>query len=215
MSALKALVADAGLQRTQKLVVRPLTAHDSTSYRHLRRDILAIGDGKYFNSSYTREEQFTTDDHWRQWCTESQDHCTIGTFVDEALIGVMGIVRYGTPEERTAEWEATWISPPFRGYGIAKLSYQMVERWTVGRGYQKALVYIRADNVRSREIREKQGAVYSHTEPHTVWADGSVFAAHCYAISLLDATEKTDTPYNHAINYLETTLAALNASSDA
>ena len=54
---------------------------------------------KSSSDSYDRENRFTTEAQWREWCTEKREHCTIGTFIGNELIGIMGIVwLYGPPE---------------------------------------------------------------------------------------------------------------------
>ncbi|HAX91168.1 MAG TPA: hypothetical protein DCY07_03035 [Rhodospirillaceae bacterium] len=159
--------------------VRPLTARDSFAYRTLRKEIIDIGEGKYFNTSYTRENGLT-EKQWMDWCTETRDHCIFGTFLGDDLIGVMMVTRFGSPEDLTAEWEATWLNPNYRECGIAKLSYHKVQAWTKKHGYNYAKVFIREDNSRSRLIREKQGFVYIKTIPNEMWADGSIAAEHVF-----------------------------------
>ena len=186
------------------LTVRPLTAADSLAYRALRKRILDIGDGKYFSSSYTREAQFTTESQWFEWCTPTQEHCTIGAFVDGQLIGIMGIVMIGVPELRTAEWEATWLDPQYRRCGIAKHLYEKVCQWTKDHGYERAVSLIRADNMRSLEIRKKNGGIYIHTQHNTKWADGSIADILFFVTDLHSTAHQT-----RAICYLEETIAAL------
>lgn len=181
--------------------MRPLTANDSTAYRQVRQKILAIGDGKYFSSSYTRENAFKTEAQWRSWCEETQEHCTIGIFCGSKLIGIMGIVRYGQPENCAVEWEATWLDPEYRRLGVARLAYKKVQQWTKDHGYKYAVVLIRDQNTRSREIRERQGAVYMETKPNEIWADGSVGDVHVF---LLDLSEpRQDKTKDQAIQRLE------------
>ncbi|MGH9889361.1 MAG: GNAT family N-acetyltransferase, partial [bacterium] len=103
--------------RPDQVVFRPLSATDSDAYRRLRQRILDIGEGKFFNSSYDRERQFTSEAQWHERCAETPVRCTIGTFVDGELVGIMGILPYGDPKHRTAELEATWIDPRYRRSG--------------------------------------------------------------------------------------------------
>jgi RimJ/RimL family protein N-acetyltransferase len=170
--------------RLDQLIVRPLTADDSAAYRQVRQKILAIGDGKYFSSSYTRENGFKTEEQWHDWCAETQEHCTMGTFCGGKLIGIMGIVRYGPPENCAVEWEATWLDPEYRRSGVARLAYEKVQQWTKDHGYKYAVVLIRDQNTRSREIRERQGAVYMHTKRDEMWADGSVGDVHYFILDV-------------------------------
>ncbi|MDX2028382.1 MAG: GNAT family N-acetyltransferase [Alphaproteobacteria bacterium] len=189
-------------------VIRPLTADDSVAYRDLRTKILAIGDGKYFSDSYEREKQFTTEHQWRDWCTETREHCIIGIFDELNLIGVMMITMQGLPGSVVAEWEATWLDPRYRGCGIAKPAYEKVQQWSRDNGYEYAVVYIRDDNQRSREIREKQGFTYVRTKHEETWADGSKGDAHFFVLDLL-AKDLAHSPYRRATETLEETLTAL------
>ena len=162
--------------------VRLLDADDAPAYRNLRHYIMIVGDGRYFGSSYTREDGFQTETDWRNWCKPCPEHSLFGIFHGKELIGVMGAVQSGRPEEKTVEWEATYLKEEYRFYGLAKTCYEAVKAWTIQQGYKRAIVYIREDNERSRQIRERQGFQYTHTIRNEKWADGST--ANCDAFSL-------------------------------
>lgn len=180
------------------LTIRTLTAEDSDMYRVLRQKVLKIGDGKYFNTSFEREKQLS-EQEWREWCAETEEHCIIGTFIDEKLIGVMMITRFGDLDEKTVEWEATWFDPAYRGQGIAKKSYKKVQEWTKEHGYRYAKVFIRDDNARSRAIREKQGFVYQETLHNEVWADGSIASEHVFVKDLCNVASQGMKPCVHVM----------------
>ena len=110
--------------------IRPLTGNDVPAYRALRQRILDLGDGSCFSNSYIREKNLQTDDAWREWCTETPDHCIFGTFDNDELIGVMMVTRYDGFGDRTVEWEAVWLDPRYRRLGIAKCAYEMAQQWT-------------------------------------------------------------------------------------
>ncbi len=190
----------------ERVVIRPLTGADSTAYRRLRQHILEIGEGKYFSSSYTSEQQLTTEAQWRERCTETSLRCTIGTFVDGALVGIMCIQGLGLPGNLTAEWDSTWIDPKYRRTRVARQAYDAVRAWCQDHGYRYAIVDIRADNARSREIREKQGAIYLYTRPDVTWADGSTADTHFFMLSIGPGTE-TVRAAEPAIAFLEAALA--------
>ena len=173
-----------------QVVIRPLTAADTDAYRQLRRHILEVGEGKYFSTSYTKEQQFTSEAQWREHCAETQVGCTIGSFVGGALVGVMRIEPCGDPRDGTVEWGSTWIAPKYRTSGIARQAYEKTHAWSQAHGYQYAVVDIRADNARSREIRERQGAVYLFTKRDVAWADGSTADAHYLMLSIAPGTER-------------------------
>lgn len=169
---------------------RLLGAEDAAAYRALRQHVLDIGDGRFFSDSYQREAAFESEAEWRDWCTPCREHCIVGTFYGTRLIGIMGITQYGGEAANTVEWEMTWLDPAFRNQGIAKQSYTLVEEWTKLQGYDRAVVFIRADNQRSRQIRESQGAVYYATKHAEVWADGSVADVDCFEIPLVSRSER-------------------------
>lgn len=192
----------------RNVVTRPLRMDDSDVYFALRGKILDIGDGKYFSDSYTREQELTTDQQRRDWCAETEDHCIIGTFVDEELIGVMMITRQGPPGSPIVEWEATWLDPKYRGYGIARPAYETVIQWTKEHGYKYAVVYIRDENERSLKIRRNQNFTYLYTKEPEIWADGSDGVAHCCILDLHSVEH--DKSVGSTIQQLETILVSLN-----
>jgi len=97
----------------------------------------------------------------------------------------MGILPYGDPRNRITEWIATWIAPKYRGSGVTSRAYEKVREWSRDHGYRYVVGDIRADNTRSREIREKQGAMYLFTRRNVTWADGSTADAQFFIMSLL------------------------------
>jgi len=169
--------------------IRPLVADDAEAYRALRQGVLLAGGGRYFSDSYVREQSFTSLDDWRAWCAETDKHCIIGTFHGAALIGIMGVIAYGDPSEKTVEWELTWLDPRYRGTGLAQAAYEMEHRWSVEKGFSNAVVFIRQDNVRSIAIRRKQGFELFGSKKEE-WADGSVATALCFRKSLSEHSIK-------------------------
>lgn len=199
----------ATLDPPDRVVIRPLTAADSAGYRQLRQRILDIGEGKLFSSSYTREQQFTSEDQWREWCTETPVRCIIGIFVEGALSGIMGITPCGAPGSLTAEWDATWVDPQYRRSGIAGPAYEAVRAWSHDHGYRYAVVDIRADNTRSREIRENQGAMYLCTKRAATWADGSTADVHYFLLNISSEAARSRS-VEQAVGFFEAALAFLH-----
>jgi RimJ/RimL family protein N-acetyltransferase len=185
-----------------------LIAADSEAYRRLRQRVLDVGEGKFFNTSYDRERQLASEDQWRERCAETPARCTIGTFVEGALVGIMGILPYGDPKHRTAELESTWIDPKYRRSGVARQAYDQVRQWCVEHGYLYAVVEIRADNTRSREIREKQGAMYLFTRRNVAWEDGSTADTRFYLQNFSPGAERSRS-LDQAIPFLEAALTFL------
>jgi RimJ/RimL family protein N-acetyltransferase len=168
--------------------IRPLTAADVAAYRALRQRVLDLGDGKYFSDSYTREA--TLDEPgWREWCTEKPDHCIMGTFDRDRLIGVMMITQHGEPAANTVEWEAIWLEPDYRGKKIASLAYREVWHWSTRHDYDTVALFIRADNQHSIDIHRALGAVYQYTKDKPeIWADGSIANVEVYQLRLTAPT---------------------------
>jgi RimJ/RimL family protein N-acetyltransferase len=167
--------------------IRLLTANDRQAYRALRQRILDRGDGRHFSDSYIREKNLKTDHAWREWCTETPDHCIFGTFDGDELIGILMVTRYDGFGDRTVEWEAVWLDPRYRQLGIARRAYEEAQRWTEAHGYNRVVSFIRADNLRMRHIREKQGARLIATKHDEVWADGSIADVHTFLRDLRPA----------------------------
>lgn len=119
------------------VVIRPLTAADSPAYRDLRQKILNTKDALYFSNSYTREQQLT-ENQWLEWCTETPEHCILGTFANTELIGILMITRQGGSDSPIVEWEAAWLEPRYRGIGIGKLAYEKARQWSRDQGYARA-----------------------------------------------------------------------------
>ena len=171
--------------------VRLLTANDCGVYRALRQRILHLGDGRYFSDSYVREKNLQTEHAWREWCTETPDHCIFGTFDGNELIGILMVTRYDGFGDRTVEWEAVWLDPHYRRLGIARRAYEKAQQWTQSQGYNRVVSFIRTNNLRMRHIREKQGARLVATKHDEVWADGSIGDVHTFLLDLRPTSLKT------------------------
>ena len=182
------------------VVIRPLTADDSEAYQALRKRILDIGDGRYFSASYRRDKTFVTEAQWRGWCTETHEHCVMGTFFDGELVGIMTAIAQEPVEHLTAEWDSVWLDLKYRQCGIARLSYKKLEKWTRDNGYKYVETFVRADNHRVLGIRKKLGSIHTHTKRNEIWADGSVGDAYFFKIVLDQAN--SETPYDQATNQL-------------
>ena len=157
----------------QRFELRSLTEDDALAYFERRDYILSIGDGHFFSDSYERERELKTEQQRRDWCTEKHDHCIIGAFTNDKLVGFVMITQYGPPAELTVEWEAAWIHPQYRGTGITKALYEEVERWTVDQGYRFVKSFIREDNKRWLDIRRRLGFIEIGTKYISLWADNT------------------------------------------
>ena len=165
------------------IVIRPLTATDSSTYRALRQKILSSCDALYFSDSYERERQLT-ESQWLEWCTEKREHCILGTFDGVELIGIVMITQQGGADSSIVEWEAVWLDPCYRGTGIGKSAYEQARQWSQDRGYKFVAGFIRATYTPALDICRGQGFVYAYTIRNEIWADGSVADTHAYLLDL-------------------------------
>jgi GNAT superfamily N-acetyltransferase len=206
-------MASAAQSASVQVEIRPLTGDDSHAYRALRQKILDIGDGRYFSDSYEREQKLTTEQLWRDWCTEKREHCIIGTFANNTLAGIMMVTQQGDRSSAVVEWEATWLDPHYRNGGIAKAAYEKVYQWTIDQGYTFAAAFIRADNQRSQDIRKKQGFAYAYTLQDEKWADGSIGDTHAFILDLRASTPELR--HQQTIQNLGLVLAFLSQGAHA
>jgi GNAT superfamily N-acetyltransferase len=157
----------------QQCEIRSLTGDDAAAYFERRDHVLKIGDGHFFSDSYEREQALTTEQQRHDWCTEKHNHCIIGAFSGQELVGFVMITQYGQPQDSTVEWEAAWVNPDYRKTGLTKSIYEKVEKWTTDQGYRYVKSFIREDNKRWLEIRRKLGFVEIGTKHVPRWADGT------------------------------------------
>jgi GNAT superfamily N-acetyltransferase len=169
--------------RSPFIAIRPLTAIDSAAYRALRQKILKSDDALYFSDSYERERQLT-ENQWKKWCTETPDHCILGTFADTELIGIIMITRQGGPDSPVVEWEAAWLDPRYRRTGIGKLAYEQARQWSQNQEYKYVVGFIRAIYTPALDICRDQGFVYAYTIKNEQWANGSIADTHAYLLDL-------------------------------
>jgi RimJ/RimL family protein N-acetyltransferase len=192
----------------ERIVLRPVTGADSAAYRRLRQHVLDIGEGRFYSSSYTDEQKLTTEDHWRDWLTESPVRCTIGSFIDGELIGVIRAACYGDPSNRVAEFGASWIPRKYRRSGLARRGRDKAREWALEHGYRYGVIDIRSDNTPMQDTRKKEGAVYVYTKRNVTWADGTTDDAHYFMEDLVLGAEATRS-LDRAIAFCEAALALL------
>ena len=150
---------------------------------------------------------------WRAWCSPTREHGIIGTFADGALVGTMMITQQGPAESPVVEWEGTWLDPLYRRHKVGKAGYEHVLQWSLDHDYDYAVVFIRADNQRSQDIRKGQGFAYAYTIANETWADGSLGDTHAFAMGLRAPTP--DERRQIAIDHLEDILGFLNQGPHA
>ena len=189
------------LANVEQFTVRALNANDGHAFRAIRLEALR-NDGNFLGPLY-EEENKLTDDQWRQRCTETNDSCFFGLFDKDRLIGIMSAKKWckethdscffgladkdqlldimsakkwdEDKEGRTALWMAAYLKPEYRGRKIAEKLYQARLEWTKRNPnqFKRAVFFIHEENIRSREIHEKQGPKYLFTRSMQ-WANGPI-----------------------------------------
>jgi len=185
--------------------LRPLTANDAPAYFERRNHILEIGEGHFFSDSYEREDKLITEQQRRDWCAEKHDHCIFGAFTGQNLVGFVMITQFGSPNDKTVEWEAAWVDPRYRGSGLTKALYEEVEQWTVSEGYRFVKSFIREDNKRWLDIRRRTGFVEVGTKYVSHWADNT----DGNMVILIRDLSAPKPQQQKALHHLEDTLSSL------
>lgn len=169
------------MANVERFIARALNANDVTAFRAIRLEALQI-DGNIIGPSY-EEENKLTDDQWRQRCTETNDSCFFGLFDQDQLIGIMSAKKWDEDKEgRTVLWGSTYLKSEYRGRKIAEKLYKVRLEWTKRNPnqFRRAVFFIHEENIRSREIHEKQGAKYMFTKSMQWWASGPIALWHWY-----------------------------------
>jgi len=154
-----------------KFNVRILTSSDSEAFRALRLEAVQSF-GEIF-ANYYRNMEARQDDFWRRFCTETEDQCLFGLFGENKLIGVVGVEKWDKDETgKAALWTYAYLKPEYRGRQLASALYRAREEWTKRHSrYERAVLSIQEESVRSIEIHERHGARYLYTEQMR-WYDG-------------------------------------------
>ncbi|MCB1537708.1 MAG: GNAT family N-acetyltransferase [Rhodospirillales bacterium] len=117
---------------------------------------------QFFGSNFAREKDMP-EVYWRE--TAHSENCvTAGLFDGTQVMGIMGIatMKADASGESAVLW-GTYISPAWRGRGLAKKLYGVLLAYAAARADWKH-VYIshHESNAASRRATLSQGFVYSH-----------------------------------------------------
>lgn len=165
------------------ITIRTLTSADCPAYRALRQRILNSEDARFFSDSYERESKLD-EKQWLEWCEEKPEHCIIGTFEGDELVGIIMVTRQGGEGSSVVEWEAAWLDPRYRRTGTGKMFYEKAKEWTKKQGYKFVAGFIRASYTPAMDICKKMGFVHVYTIKDEVWADGSVSDTYAFILDL-------------------------------
>ena len=157
---------------------RALSEADAPAYKEMRLKALNTEGGIY--TANKEEETARTMTEWKDVCKETTHRTIFAAFAGNQLIAATSVAEENSS---TAKWTSTYIEPQFRRAGIAENLFRMCEHWSAIRGHDEVIFTIRADNARSRQIQESNGAVFTHEAPAR-FADGSVAPLRYYKKSL-------------------------------
>ncbi len=161
-----------------KYHLRQLEAADWQLLKEIRLDALRR-EPTVFGSSLDKELQFL-DSEWQNklvdgnrayFCLFSDDGETVGL-----------TATYGTVDA-AAVLVASYIKEAHRGRGLSALFYNARIGWARAKGFKKAIVSHREDNLISKAANQRAGFSYTHSKER-VWADGQPSPEVFYELDL-------------------------------
>lgn len=87
---------------------------------------------------------------------EGKDRCTFIAFSDGTSVGIAAIYRDNQKKEQ-GEILQVWISPDFRGSGVAGELVKAILQWSKENGFQRVLAKVTPGNDRALRFYEKCG----------------------------------------------------------
>ena len=164
--------------------IRPLTADDAFAFRALRLEAVKR-DGRYFATSYEAEATRPLAG-WRELCAEVNRRCVLGVFDQGRLVGISALEPWsGDATGASVLLRSSYITPAYRGRGLAKPLFATRLQWAAAHDYRRAVLFIREGNAASTGLHEQFGARPWFTKPMQ-WADGKTAPAHWYQIDLAE-----------------------------
>ena len=163
--------------------IRELTEDDWLALRELRLHALRSEFGLFFK--HPDEEAALSEDEWRAWAAGDDTRQVFGLFDGERLVGITGtFTDIDDPTGRTVGFGMSYLSPEYRGRGLANLLYEVRLAWVRARPHvRRVVVGHRRSNTASRRMIEKFGFRWTEDIPHH-WPDGTDDDDVCYELLL-------------------------------
>ena len=177
---------------TEQMSIRVLTAKDARSFRSIRLEALKRKEsGKYFGTSYEEEKKQSLD-QWRARCSEDADHCVVGLFDNNKLVGISAVTKY---DEERVLLGSSYIKPRYRHRKFApSLNRARIEWAKQQHQFKQAIFFIRDGNIPSMRMHEKYTAAaandnaepirHVYDDPNMRWANGEIAPGRWYQVRL-------------------------------
>ncbi|EFF72974.1 GNAT family N-acetyltransferase [Achromobacter piechaudii] len=156
-------------------LVRRLTAPDAPSLRRLRLDAL-VETPESFGSSYEEEHTLTREDI-EKWITPTDDGAMFGVFVEEALVGIIGVGRQRKLKMRhKAHIWSVYVAPAQRGRGLARLLMQAaIAHARSMRGIRQVQLSVTANNTSAATLYASLGFEEYGREREALCVNGQLY----------------------------------------
>jgi RimJ/RimL family protein N-acetyltransferase len=158
-----------------KLLIREAKPIDAISFRELR--LGALQDSPIaFTADYQKNLNHPPK-YWEDMLTMQTDESTIFLVANEdALIGMTGIARSGSPKTRHGAWIwGVYVKPEWRGLHIAEELIKCCFEWAKVRGIVIAKLGVSAVNHPAIRCYERCGFKTYGTEPRAIFYEGKYY----------------------------------------
>jgi len=164
--------------------VRTLTGADGNAFKALRLQALE-NEGRFFAASYEDEKKLS-DGQWRERCTPARDHCLVGIFKEDELIGATAAMKWdGDLGGRTALFRTSYIRPDDRGKGLSSLLFTSRILWAKRDGrFDSALLFHREGHWIGELLKHMGAREEPALRRPVQWANGETADAIWYRMNL-------------------------------
>jgi ribosomal protein S18 acetylase RimI-like enzyme len=155
--------------------VRRLTAEDASTYRRLR--LIALRESpSSFGSAY-EDEELKPIEHFRDSLEGSSERVFFGAFVDNHLVGCVGIEREaGRKEQHKAFLRGMYVDPANRGDGIGRAllsaALNHAEAWP---GLEQVTLAVTASAAPAVALYRRAGFIEYGRAPRALLLDGVAY----------------------------------------
>ena len=130
--------------------VTRLREDDWTVWRDIR--LAALADSPAAFAAAIKDEQTIQEDRWREMVRNAA--IFVATAEGQAVGVVAGLYRDAVSERGLG---AMWVSPRWRGQGVAGMLVTAVVAWSQSEGATRVGLWVSDDNARARRFYEHQG----------------------------------------------------------
>ena len=141
------------------IVVRRIQQGEFPLYRSIRLESL-LDSPSAFSANY-EEALNRTEESWRSQCDSlalAADKCSFIAFDGDAAIGISSLYKTSS-SEGDIELMQVWVSPAYRGQGVAGQIFKALEMWAKEHGFVNLFLRSKSDNAIANAYYKKIGFV--------------------------------------------------------